>query len=86
MASEKITREEIWTKVKEYLAQEKGVDQDKIEPTTTFTTDLKFDSLDGLELIIDLEEKFGVTIPDKDAEKIHTVKEAVDCIYTTVNP
>ncbi len=54
-----------------------GIAPDKITPTSSFTEDLGADSLDIVEMVMELEEEFGVKIPDEDAEKIKTVGEAI---------
>jgi acyl carrier protein len=85
MAQEKFSREEIEKMLREYLAQEQAIDPARIKLESSFITDLNFDSLDGVELLIDLDDKFGIAITDEDAEKIHTVGEAIDHVYALVN-
>lgn len=65
-------------KVKAIIVDKLGVDIDSITPQSSFTNDLGADSLDTVELIMQFEEEFGVTIPDEDAEKIATVGDALD--------
>ena len=67
-------------KVKEVIIDKLGVEEDKIVPEASFVDDLGADSLDTVELIMQLEEEFGIEIPDEDAEKMTTVKSAVDYI------
>jgi len=67
-------------KVIEVVIDKLGVEEDKIVPDASFIDDLGADSLDTVELIMQLEEEFGIEIPDEDAEKITTVKKAVDYI------
>ena len=57
-----------------------GVNKDQIKPESKFSDDLGADSLDTVELIMELENEFGVQIPDEDAEKIGTVQQAIDYI------
>jgi acyl carrier protein len=57
-----------------------GVDEGEVTPTASFVDDLGADSLDTVELVMAFEENFGIEIPDEDAEKIATVKDAVDYI------
>ena len=57
-----------------------GVDEAEVTPTASFVDDLGADSLDTVELVMAFEEGFGIEIPDEDAEKIATVKDAVDYI------
>jgi len=59
---------------------------EKVEPAMTFSGDLGMDSLDELELLMALEEEFEIAIPDEDAEKISTVKEAVEYLIGRVTP
>jgi len=66
--------------VKKIVAEQLGVDEEAVKPEASFANDLGADSLDTVELVMALEEKFGVEIPDEDAEKIATVQNAVDYI------
>ena len=67
-------------KVKEIIVEQLGVDEAEVTPTASFVDDLGADSLDTVELVMAFEESFGIEIPDEDAEKIATVKDAVDYI------
>jgi acyl carrier protein len=67
-------------RLKKIVAEQLGVDESKIVPSARFTEDLNADSLDLVEMIMSLEEEFGVEIPDEDAEKILTVQDALDYI------
>ena len=67
-------------KVKEVVIDNLGVEDDKIVSEASFVDDLGADSLDTVELIMQLEEEFGIEIPDEDAETITTVQAAVDYI------
>jgi len=71
---------EILEKVKKIIADKLDVEEDKITPESSFLDDLGADSLDIVELIMELEEEFGIEIPDEDAEKIRTVADAVKYI------
>ena len=62
-----------------------GVDKEKITPETSFVNDLGADSLDTVELVMELEEEFDINIPDDAAEKIQTVGQAVQYIEAGVN-
>ena len=73
-------REEILTKIQEITADRLGVDEIDVTPDASFREDLEADSLDLVELIMELEEQFGMEIPDEEAEKITTVEEAVDYV------
>ncbi|CAH2031000.1 acyl carrier protein [Trichlorobacter ammonificans] len=67
-------------KVKEIVAEQLGVDEDKVVNEASFMDDLGADSLDTVELVMALEEEFDIEIPDEDAEKIQTVQDAIDYI------
>jgi len=67
-------------KVKEVIIDKLGVEEDKVVNEASFVDDLGADSLDTVELIMQLEEEFGLEIPDESAEKMTTVQSAVDYI------
>ncbi len=67
-------------KVKSIVVDQLGVDEEQVVPDASFVEDLGADSLDQVELVMALEEEFGLEIPDEDAEKITRVKEAVSYI------
>jgi acyl carrier protein len=67
-------------KVKQIIVEQLGVDEAQVDPTASFVDDLGADSLDIVELVMAFEEAFDLDIPDEDAEKITTVKQAVDYI------
>ena len=71
---------EIESKVKRIVAEQMGVEQDQITRETSFVNDLNADSLDTVELVMEFEEQFEISIPDDKAEKIQTVGEAIDYI------
>ena len=71
---------EIEARVKAIIVDKLGVDESEVTPTASFTNDLGADSLDTVELIMELEKEFGMSIPDDQAEKISTVQDAVDYI------
>jgi acyl carrier protein len=75
-----LDREEILGKIQEITADRLGVDETDVTPDASFREDLEADSLDLVELIMELEEQFGMEIPDEEAEKITTVEEAVDYV------
>ncbi|GIV38673.1 MAG: acyl carrier protein [Thermonema sp.] len=68
---------EIAEKVKNIIVEKLGVDASEVTPEASFTNDLGADSLDTVELIMEFEKEFNVSIPDEDAEKISTVGEAI---------
>ncbi len=67
-------------KINSIIVEQLGVDADEVTPQASFTDDLGADSLDIVELVMAFEEEFGIEIPDEDAEKIGSVKEATDYI------
>ena len=71
---------DIEQKVKEIIVDKLTVDEAEVTPTAEFSKDLGADSLDTVELIMEFEKEFGITIPDEDAEKITTVGDAVEYI------
>jgi acyl carrier protein len=74
------SREEIYERVKDVLVEQLGVDEGEINESASFQDDLDADSLDLVELIMELEDQFGVKISDEDAQGIQTVGQAVDYI------
>ncbi len=74
------SREEIFERVKAVLSEQLGVDESEITEDASFQDDLDADSLDLVELIMELEDNFGMKIPDEDAQKITTVGQAVDYV------
>jgi acyl carrier protein len=71
---------QIVEKVKQIIAEQLGVDENDISPSSSFVDDLGADSLDTVELVMALEENFSIEIPDDDAEKIRTVNDAMEYI------
>jgi len=67
-------------RLKKIVVEQLGVDEVEVVPSASFVDDLNADSLDLVELIMSLEEEFGMDIPDEEAEKIKTVGEAVDYV------
>ena len=67
-------------KVKEIIVDQLGVDEKQVNSEASFIDDLGADSLDTVELVMSLEEEFDIEIPDEEAEKITTVKQAIDYI------
>ena len=67
-------------RVIDIVAEQLGVDKEKVSPETSFVNDLGADSLDTVELVMELEEEFDINIPDDAAEKIQTVGQAIEYI------
>jgi len=67
-------------RLKKIIVEQLGVDEHEVTPEASFVEDLNADSLDLVELIMSLEEEFGMEISDEDAEKIQKVSDAVDYI------
>jgi acyl carrier protein len=73
-------------KVKRIIVDQLGVDEDEVKPEASFVDDLGADSLDVVELVMALEEEFSLEINDEDAEKISTVKQAIEYIEGHAKP
>ena len=72
--------EPVSDRVKKIIVDQLGVEEDLVTAEASFVDDLGADSLDTVELVMALEEEFGIEIPDEDAEKITRVKEAIEYI------
>ncbi len=66
--------------IREIVVEQLGVDEDMVELDTNIMKDLEADSLDAVEIILGIEEKFGIDIPDEEAEKFETVRDLVDYV------
>jgi acyl carrier protein len=71
---------EVFDKVQKIVSDQLGVDESEVKPEASFANDLGADSLDTVELVMALEEEFGIEIPDEAAESIATVQDAVNFI------
>lgn len=71
---------EVASKVKAIIVEKLGVEESEVTDTASFTTDLGADSLDTVELIMEFEKEFGISIPDDQTEKIATVGDAISYI------
>jgi acyl carrier protein len=75
---------EVDAKVKKIIEEKLSVNADQITNDAKFAEDLKADSLDTVELVMALEDEFGLDIPDEEAEKIKTVQDAIDYINSKI--
>jgi acyl carrier protein len=75
-----VDKEKIQERVIQIVCDNLGVNKEQVTRSTSFTEDVGADSLDIVELVMELEEEFEITIPDEEAEKIKTVGEAIDYI------
>lgn len=76
---------EIEQRVRTIIVDKLGVDEAEVKPEASFTNDLGADSLDTVELIMEFEKSFGISIPDDHAEKISTVSDAIEYIKQNAN-
>ncbi len=74
------SRDEVFERIKEVLTERLSVEEADINEEANFQEDLDADSLDLVEMIMELEDQFGIKIPDEDAQKIQTVGQAVDYV------
>jgi len=81
--AENMDLQAIEAKVVEIVSEQMGVDKSEISRETSFINDLNADSLDTVELVMEFEDEFDMSIPDEEAEKIQTVGAAIDYIVQT---
>ncbi len=82
--SSDINLEEVEAKIIEIVSEQMGVDKSEITRDTSFINDLNADSLDTVELVMEFEDEFDMSIPDEEAEKIQTVGAAIDYLVQVV--
>ncbi len=80
MSAEETDIQAIESRVIEIISEQMGVDKSEITRETSFINDLNADSLDTVELVMEFEDEFDMSIPDEEAEKIQTVGAAIDYI------
>lgn len=83
MSTGEVNVQAIEQKVVEIISEQMGTDKSEITRETSFINDLNADSLDTVELVMEFEDEFDMSIPDEEAEKIQTVGAAVDYIIST---
>jgi acyl carrier protein len=77
--------EQVDQRIKKIVAEQLGVNETEVKNESSFVDDLGADSLDTVELVMALEEEFECEIPDEQAEKIHTVQQAIDFVSSQTN-
>jgi acyl carrier protein len=85
VSAEQLDVKEIEQKVTDIISEQMGVDKSEITRETSFINDLNADSLDTVELVMEFEDEFDMSIPDEEAEKIQTVGAAVDYIVNATH-
>ena len=80
MSTDEIDVQAIESKVIGIISEQMGVDRSEITRETSFINDLNADSLDTVELVMEFEDEFDMSIPDEEAEKITTVQQAIDYV------
>jgi acyl carrier protein len=85
VSADEVNVQEIENKVISIISEQMGVEKSEISRDTSFINDLNADSLDTVELVMEFEDEFDMSIPDEEAEKIQTVGAAVDYIAKAVN-
>lgn len=76
---------DVAAQIKEAIIEKLGVEESKVTPSASFINDLGADSLDTVELIMELENRFNIQIPDEDQDKISTVGDAINYIQAKLN-
>lgn len=76
------TREEVIERIRVHLSEELGIDRSKIEEESSFKDDLEADSLDLVQLVVELEDQYGIRITEEQATRIATVGQAIDFVLS----
>ena len=76
---------DVEAQIKDAIVEKLGVEESKVTPTASFINDLGADSLDTVELIMELENRFNIQIPDEDQEKIQTVGDAITYVKSKIS-
>lgn len=84
MSAEEVDIKEIKEKVIDIISEQMGADKSEITRETSFINDLNADSLDTVELVMEFEDEFDMSIPDEEAEKIQTVGAAIDYVAKVI--
>lgn len=80
-----MNKEEIKGKIKDIIVDKNGVDPKEVTDNANFETDLGMDSLDRVELVMEIEKEFHIDVPDADAEKAFTLNDCVEIVYNSQN-
>jgi acyl carrier protein len=80
-----LTRQEVLEKIRSHLSEELGIDAAAIDETSRFKEDLEADSLDLVELVMELEDGYGIRMPEDEAERIKTIGQAIDFVLSHVS-
>ena len=81
MSANPDSREEVLELIRTHLSDELGIDRSRIAEGSRFKEDLEADSLDLVELVMELEDRYGIRIADEEAEGIKTIRQAVDFVF-----
>lgn len=80
-----MTKQQILQDIQTIIEDRIGLDPQDVKMESNFTNDLGFDSLDSIEVLMDIEIKYKILIPDLELEKVNTVSEIVDLVYSKIN-
>jgi acyl carrier protein len=80
-----LTRQEVLERIRAHLSDELGIDASAIDEASRFKEDLEADSLDLVELVMELEDGYGIRMPEDEAERIKTVGQAIDFVLAHVS-